>query len=97
VITRRATEDQDLVLLTFAVPLELHDEVFVVGDFNEWEAPGIPLTPDGDGLKYATIVVRSPGRYAFRYRAGDGRWFNDESADDYEPNEFGGCNGIVST
>ncbi len=34
-------------------------------------------------------------QYEFRYRGADGSWFNDEHADDYVPNEFGGVNCIV--
>ena len=95
-IRRRATDDGDVVMVTFSVPADLHEQVYVVGDFNQWESPGLILESDGDGMREVTVALRSPGAYAFRYRAGDGRWFNDESADDYQPNEFGGCNGIVS-
>ncbi len=40
-------------------------------------------------------MVLRPGTYQFRYRTADDRWFNDECADDYVPNEFGGVNCIV--
>ena len=41
------------------------------------------------------MVVAAGGRYQFRYRTADGRWFNDVEADDYEPDVFGGMNCVV--
>ena len=41
------------------------------------------------------LDVATGRRYQFRYRTSDGRWFNDEEADDYVPNEFGGMNCVV--
>jgi hypothetical protein len=38
----------------------------------------------------------APGRrYAFRYLAEGGRWFNDDAADDYQPNAFGGSDSVL--
>ena len=60
----------------------------VVGDFNDWDPTATPLRPEGD-VRAATIAVASGGRYAFRYLAEGGRWFNDDAADAYQPNGFG--------
>jgi 1,4-alpha-glucan branching enzyme len=96
-IRKTATEDPDLVTVRFSLPVEIHSEVYLVGDFNDWDGVGVPLTVNGDGQLTATVQLKAGGRYAFRYRTGDGRWFNDEGADDYEDNEFGGSNGVVLT
>ena len=61
----------------------------VVGDFNDWDPAATPLCPEGD-VRAATITVPVGGRYAFRYLAEGGRWFNDEAAEAYQPNGFGG-------
>ena len=84
---------RDEVALTFRLPAD-HPAgpVGVAGDFNDWSI--IPLV-DGGGKLEATVVVADGRRYQFRYRTVDGRWFNDEEADDYEPNEFGGMNCVV--
>lgn len=96
-IRKTATEDPELVRVTFSLPVEIHREVVLVGDFNGWDDTGLPLTVNGDGRLSATVTLAAGQRYAFRYRTGDGRWFNDESADDYEDNEFGGSNGVILT
>jgi hypothetical protein len=62
----------------------------VVGEFNAWDPGADPFTEDG------TATVQIPlGRHRFRYLTGDGAWFNDPQADDYEPNEHGGEDGIL--
>ncbi|MET0326232.1 MAG: isoamylase early set domain-containing protein [Ilumatobacteraceae bacterium] len=93
-IVCRARAD-GLVEITFRLPVD-HPAapVGVAGTFNGWEWQATPLVADGDHL-VASTVVTTGGRYEFRYRTADGRWFNDESADDYVPNEFGGVNCVV--
>ena len=66
----------------------------VVGDFNDWDPTATPLQPQGT-LRVATIKVPAGGRYAFRYLAEGGRWFNDEAAGAYQPNGFGGDDCIL--
>ncbi len=93
-IQRRGLPD-GAVELTFRLPPD-HPAgpVAVSGDFNDWD-----LTPlvEREGMLQATVVVAAGERVQFRYRTVDGRWFNDECADDYVPNEFGGVNCIVDT
>ena len=66
----------------------------VVGDFNDWDPTATPLPPGGD-VRAATIILPAGGRYAFRYLAEGGLWFNDEAADAYQPNGFGGDDGVL--
>ncbi|MET0458912.1 MAG: glycoside hydrolase family 13 [Ilumatobacteraceae bacterium] len=84
-----------LVEITFRLPAD-HPAapVGVAGAFNGWRWDVTPLVTDGADL-VATAVVAAGARYEFRYRTADERWFNDESADDYVPNEFGGVNCVV--
>jgi 1,4-alpha-glucan branching enzyme len=66
----------------------------VVGDFNGWDPSSTTFRRRGDQLT-ASITVPAGRRYAFRYLSGDGSWFNDDEADDYEPNGFGGHNCVL--
>jgi hypothetical protein len=91
-IERRRMSDGQ-VELTFRLPADHPaDPVGIAGDFNDWTVTPLVV---GDGTLESTIVVAGGHRYQFRYRTSDGRWFNDEHADDYEPNEFGGMNCVV--
>lgn len=83
------------VKATFTVALDGHgDPMALVGEFNGWDPTANPLTRR-PGARRASVVVESGRRYAFRYLAGGGEWFNDEAADDYESNGMGGENSIL--
>jgi hypothetical protein len=91
-IERREVAGGD-VELTFRLPAD-HPAVpvGVTGDFNGWAMTSLL---DRGGKLEATVTVVAGQRYEFRYRTADGRWFNDEEADDYVVNEYGGVNCVV--
>ncbi len=68
--------------------------VAVLGDFNEWDPTAMPMRKTGD-VQTASVVLEGGRRYFFRYLDEGGRWFNDEAADDYQPNDFGGSDSVV--
>ena len=74
-----------------------HCPVCVAGDFNQWHVSSNPLVSDGDGSLVASIRLPAGASFQFRYRDARGRWFNDDAADDYCVNEWGGMNGVVRT
>jgi 1,4-alpha-glucan branching enzyme len=94
-VIERQQAPRGQVKLTFTLPAEQVDgQAFVVGDFNEWDLAGTPLRKRG-GIAKASVTVPPGRRYAFRYYRRDGTWFNDDTADDYVPNEFGGHNCVI--
>ena len=83
------------VKVTFAIPADGTDErVSVVGDFNDWDPVATPLARRGETLR-ASVLLDAGRRHAFRYLADEGRWFNDDEADDYQGNGFGGSDSVV--
>jgi len=91
---RKRWVDGDHVEVTFELSSQISSgTVFLAGKFNGWDQTDTPLGDVG-ALRRVVIVLPSGRRYAFRYFA-DGSWFNDPEADDYEPNEFGGLNGVL--
>lgn len=85
----------DHVNVTFAIPASGTDErVSVVGDFNNWDPVATPLAKRGETLR-ASVSLDIGRRYAFRYLADGGRWFNDDEADDYQGNDFGGSDSVL--
>lgn len=43
----------------------------------------------------ASVTLAGGRRHAFRYLAEGGRWFNDEAADSYQPNQYGGSDSVL--
>lgn len=76
--------------VTFSLPSEAApdaSEVFVAGEFNEWDPTGIPMKKLKNGT-FKTVVDLETGRdYAFRYVIDGTKWENDWEADAYRPND----------
>jgi hypothetical protein len=80
--------------VTFELSSQLYAGIiFLAGEFNGWDPTDTPLA-DMDTVRRVVIELPTGRRYAFRYFS-NGSWFNDPEADDYEPNEFGGFNGVL--
>lgn len=67
----------------------------VVGDFNDWQPGATPFERSADGGLQACMTLPVGERYAFRYLAEQGGWFNDDAADGYEHNGMGEENSIL--
>jgi 1,4-alpha-glucan branching enzyme len=84
----------DKIKVSFVLPADgdLRD-VFVAGDFNGWDPTTTELRHRG-GDRSASVTLDAGRAYQFRYYR-DGEWFNDDAADGYEPNGYGGANGVI--
>lgn len=65
-------------------------EVFLVGDFTDWEEDPIMLKRQNDGL-WKTTVELEPGQHEYRFLV-DGEWRNDSRCPLRKANPFGGEN-----
>ena len=74
----------------FEFPAPEANEVYVAGDFNNWDAVAHPMKKDKKGL-WKTTVSLKPGRYEYRFLK-DGNWENDPACSCCVPNEFGSQN-----
>ena len=91
----RVSHDDGVVELRFVLPAHHPARpIGVAGDFNGWDWNQTLLEAHGDHLE-ARVEVERGHKYQFRYRGGDQTWFNDDQADDYVPNEFGGVNCLI--
>jgi 1,4-alpha-glucan branching enzyme len=63
------------------------NEVYLAGDFNNWNTGTHPMKKDRDGV-WKTSLSLKPGRYEYRFFV-DGNWENDPSCCDCVLNEFG--------
>jgi 1,4-alpha-glucan branching enzyme len=65
-------------------------EVFLTGDFNNWDSSANPMKKDKKGI-WKTALSLKPGTYEYRFLV-DGNWENDPSCRSCVPNEFGSQN-----
>jgi 1,4-alpha-glucan branching enzyme len=67
-------------------------QVFLAGDFNNWNEKSHPMVKMGDVWEL-TLQLPS-GEYRFKYLV-DGFWHNDREAHRYVPNVWGSDDSVV--
>ena len=65
-------------------------EIYLAGDFNNWDTNANPMKKDKKGTWETTLSLK-PGRYEYRFLVDD-NWENDPSCSCCVPNEFGSKN-----
>ena len=81
--------------VTIQMPAEVEAEgLSVVGDFNEWNPAKDPMKRRKDGT-WARTLRLGPGTYRYRCVSDRGAWFNDATADGYEPSGLGQDNCLM--
>ncbi|MCL8009188.1 isoamylase early set domain-containing protein [Gelidibacter japonicus] len=95
-ITKQYLKSKPICKVTFTVPAEDAKKVSVLGTFNEWnEKKALQLKKLKNGTFKGTIDLEKDNSYEFRYLI-DGTFTNDEGADAYKVNEFGGENAVLN-
>ena len=78
--------------ITFHLDCPLAQNVFIAGNFNQWNPNDVPLKKRKKGHWSITLTL-PPGRYEYRYIV-DGFWMNDPKAEKV-PNEWGSENSVI--
>ena len=72
-------------------------QIFLVGDFNEWDENNLPMKPLKKGGFVANLDLETGREYQFRYYFDHNAWDNDPQADNYIHSSFGDCdNSVIS-
>ncbi len=78
----------------FALQVPEAGEVFLVGDFNDWNADGYKMRKFKDGTCKKKVKLK-PGRYEYRFIV-DGDWWTDPQNDQRCSNPFGQENSVIT-
>jgi len=83
------------VEVTFELRNDDAEKAELVCEANGWEPIDMKRTKDGS---FRTRVrLPKDGRFQFRYLVNDNTWIDEEEADSFCMNEFGGRNSILVT
>jgi 1,4-alpha-glucan branching enzyme len=85
------------VRITFRISHHIWaDGIALVGEFDGWDAQSHPLRrTDDDGEWHISLVLEANSSYRFRYLTDGKEWMDDDHADGYESNPFGGFDSVV--
>ncbi len=97
-LKKQYLKTKPLCKVTFTLPESIHaDNVYLVGDFNEWHETQTPMSKHKDGHFAVTLNLEKGREYQYRYLINGTEWHNDWNADKYIPNPFSGDNSVVIT
>lgn len=83
--------------VTFSMPpLAGITQMYLVGEFNEWNETGTPMQQADDGSWTVKLTLEGDRDYQYRYRDNNGVWHNDWEADAYVRNTYGSDNSVVN-
>lgn len=95
---RKRKVSEHTVEVTFILSSPVDGEsVSVVGDFNEWRPGEIFFDQKADNTFSAVATLPAGRTYVFRYLTEQGRWFDEEAADGFQPNDYGTGNCLLYT
>ncbi|MCM5661525.1 isoamylase early set domain-containing protein [Galbibacter mesophilus] len=93
-ISKQYLKSRPVCKVTFTVPAEGAENVWVVGDFNEWNKKSAALKKLKNGNFKGTFEVPKDESYEFRYII-DGNYINEAEADDFRWNDYAGTENAV--
>lgn len=97
-LKKRQLKSRPVCKVTFRLPKTTEAEsAAVVGDFNDWDSAENPMDQLKSGEFKVTIDLEQDHEYEFRYLLDDETWYNDNQADRYVANPFGGENSLIVT
>lgn len=95
---KRYLKTKNVSKVTFSLPSEAAREaqsVYLVGDFNGWDAAATPMSRLKSGEFKITLELEPGREYEYRYLI-DGRvWENDWAANTYRPTGIPGAENSV--
>ena len=82
--------------VTFTLAADAGSEVYLAGDFNNWDPAGKKLTDKkGDGV-YSTFVMLAPGEYEYKFHfIADNIWCVDPNCKEWRQNIYGSLNSVL--
>jgi 1,4-alpha-glucan branching enzyme len=82
--------------ITFEVKAEPGSEVYVAGDFNNWEPTKKLKSKNKDGIFTGTLLLDRDTQYEYKFII-NGKWSVDPNCDEWVPNALGSLNSVLRT
>lgn len=96
-INKRFFKTKEEVEVTFELAADqVETSAAIVADFLDWQPTEMKKVAKTKSYKFKTRLPKD-SQFEFRYLVDNEKWVNDSAADQYQPNDFGEENSIVST
>lgn len=97
-IQKQYLKTKPVCKVTFIIPKDMAGsagEVFLVGEFNNWDITSHPMKRRKDGDFNLTLSLEKGREYQFRYLLDGNVWENDNEADKYVKSPYADCDNSV--
>ena len=97
-IQKQYLKTKPVCKVTFIIPKDMAGsagEVFLVGEFNNWDIRTHPMKRRKDGDFNLTLSLEKGREYQFRYLLDGNVWENDNEADKYVKSPYADCDNSV--
>ena len=94
-LKKRFFKTKQEVEIAFEIEPKDAERVELICEANGWEP--VPMKKGKNGAFRTKMRMPREQQFQFRYLVNGSSWVNDESADDYCINQFGGKNGVLDT
>jgi hypothetical protein len=86
---------KDYCKVKFSFTPESAKTVEILGLNSDWENAVI-MVKKKDGSFAAEVNLPKDSSHQFKYFINQAEWLNDETADSFEPNEYGNTNSVIA-
>jgi 1,4-alpha-glucan branching enzyme len=90
-VKRKARPKRRRTVFSVSAP-DAH-EVFLAGDFNDWDGRKHPMKKEKNGV-WKKVTQLLPGKYEYKFLI-DGQWHNDPASAWTCQNAFGTTNNVI--
>jgi len=97
-IKKQYLKTKSVCKVTFTLPKDIAGSagsVYIVGEFNGWDANSHPMKLQKDGSFNLSINLEKGREYQYRYLLNGSTWENDDCADKYVKNPYGNSENSV--
>jgi 1,4-alpha-glucan branching enzyme len=91
-VKKQYMKTKSVCKVTFNLPKDIAKSagsVYLVGDFNSWDASSHPMKLQKDRSFNLTINLEKGREYQYRYLLDGSTWENDDCADKYVKSPYG--------
>ena len=80
--------------VTFRLKAEPGSEVYIAGDFNNWDPSARQLKDKFDDGNFSATMLLNPGEYQYKFVI-NGHWSIDPDCEEWVPNNMGTLNSLI--
>lgn len=94
-IQKTYLKTKDYCKVKFSFNPENAETVEILGLNSDWENAVI-MSKKKDGSFAIEVNLPKDSTHQFKYFVNQAEWLNDETADSFEPNEYGNTNSVIA-